>query len=100
LPNRLSELSFCFRELRVRRKKCGPRRHRSVLSAWPVHLVARIEREPQKVRCPICAVLKAVKFAKGRKVGMVQFIARQYRMERKIPESVYATIMETLDPTL
>ncbi len=31
---------------------------------------------------------------------MVQFIARQYRIEREISEAVYDAIMETLNPTL
>ena len=60
----------------------------------------KIEREPQKLRRAIRAVIKAVEFAKARKAETVQFIARQYRMEREISESVYDAIMETLNPTL
>ena len=45
-------------------------------------------------------VFRAVEYAKTRRAEMVQFIMRQYKMERDISESVYDAIMETLNPTL
>ena len=60
----------------------------------------RLEREPQKVRRTIRAVMKAVDYAKGRKVETVQFIMKQYKMERDIADAIYDEIMETLNPTL
>ncbi|MBI4524341.1 MAG: ABC transporter substrate-binding protein [Deltaproteobacteria bacterium] len=60
----------------------------------------KLEREPQKLRRAIGAVVKAVEFAKARKAEMVQFIARQYRMERDMSEAIYEALMETLNPTL
>jgi NitT/TauT family transport system substrate-binding protein len=60
----------------------------------------KIEREPQRIRRVIRAVMKAVDYAKGRKVETVQFIMRQYKMEKAVADSVYDAIMETLNPTL
>ena len=60
----------------------------------------KIEREPQQIRRVIRAVMKAVDHAKGRKAEVVQFIMRQYRMEKEVAGSVYDAIMETLNPTL
>ena len=60
----------------------------------------RIEREPQRIRRVIRAVMKAVDYAKGRKAETVQFIMRQYNMEKEVADSVYDAIMETLNPTL
>ena len=60
----------------------------------------KLEREPQKVRRTIRAVMKAVDYAKGHKVETVQFIVKQYKMERDIADSIYDEIMETLNPTL
>ena len=44
--------------------------------------------------------MKAVDYAKGRKVETVQFIMKQYKMERDVADSIYDEIMETLNPTL
>ncbi len=62
----------------------------------------KIEREPQRIRRVIRAVMKAVAvdYAKGRKAETVQFIMRQYKMEKEVADSVYDAIMETLNPTL
>jgi NitT/TauT family transport system substrate-binding protein len=60
----------------------------------------RLEREPQKVRRTIRALMKAVDYSKGRKVETVQFIMKQYKMERDIADAIYDEIMETLNPTL
>ena len=60
----------------------------------------KIEREPQRIRRVIRAVMKAVDYAKGRKLETVQFIMRQYKMEKEVADSVYDAIMETLNPTL
>ena len=60
----------------------------------------KIEREPQRIRRVIRAVMKAVDYAKGRKAETVQFIMRQYKMEKEVADSVYEAIMETLNPTL
>jgi ABC-type nitrate/sulfonate/bicarbonate transport system substrate-binding protein len=60
----------------------------------------KIEREPQRIRRVIRAVMKAVDHAKGRKAEMVQFIIRQYKMEKEVADSVYDAIMETVNPTL
>jgi NitT/TauT family transport system substrate-binding protein len=60
----------------------------------------KLEREAQKIRRAIRAVIKAVEFAKARKSEMVQFIGRQYRMEREVSEAVYEAVMDTLNPTL
>ena len=46
------------------------------------------------------AVLKAVEFAKGRKSEMIEFIGRQYKMEREVSGAVYDALMDTLNPTL
>jgi hypothetical protein len=34
------------------------------------------------------------------RMGLVQFIARQYNMEREVSEAVYDALMDTLNPTL
>jgi ABC-type nitrate/sulfonate/bicarbonate transport system substrate-binding protein len=60
----------------------------------------KLEREQQKLRRAIRAVIKAVDFARARKTEMVQFIVRQYRMERDISEAVYGALIDTLNPTL
>lgn len=60
----------------------------------------KIEREPQKLRRAIRAVIKAVEFAKGRKAEMIEFIGRQYKMEREVSGAVYDALMDTLNPTL
>ena len=60
----------------------------------------KLEREPQKVRRTIRAVIRAVEHAKTRRSEMVQFISRQYNMEREISEAVYEALMDTLNPTL
>ena len=60
----------------------------------------KIEREPQRIRRVIRAVMKAVDYAKGRKAETVQFIMRQYKMEREVADSVYDAVMETLNPAL
>ena len=44
--------------------------------------------------------MKAVDYARGRKAEMVQFIMRQYKMEKEVADLVYDAIMETLNPTL
>jgi predicted nucleic-acid-binding protein len=46
------------------------------------------------------ALMKAVDYARGRRTEMVQFIMRQYRMDKDVAESVYEAIMDTLNPTL
>jgi NitT/TauT family transport system substrate-binding protein len=60
----------------------------------------KLEKEPQKVRRAIRAVFRAVEFAKTRKPETIQFIMRQYKMEKDVAESVYDAIMETVNPTL
>jgi NitT/TauT family transport system substrate-binding protein len=60
----------------------------------------RIEREPQRIRRVIRALMKAVDYARGRKAEMVQFIMRQYKLEKEVADLVYDAIMETLNPTL
>lgn len=60
----------------------------------------KLDREPEKVRRTIRAVMKAVDFAKTRRAEMVQFITRQYKMERDVSEAVYEVLMDTLNPTL
>jgi NitT/TauT family transport system substrate-binding protein len=60
----------------------------------------KLEKEPQKIRRTIRAVMTAVEFARSRKPEMVQFIMRQYKMEKGVSEAVYEAIMETLNPTL
>jgi ABC-type nitrate/sulfonate/bicarbonate transport system substrate-binding protein len=60
----------------------------------------RIEREPQRIRRVIRALMKAVDYARSRKAEMVQFIMRQYKMEKEVADLVYDAIMETLNPTL
>src|SRR5437867_182639 len=59
-----------------------------------------LEREPQKVRRTIRAVMKAVDYAKTHKPELVQFISRQYNMEREVADAVYEALMDTLNPTL
>jgi hypothetical protein len=53
----------------------------------------KLEKEPQKIR-------RAIEFAKTHKPEMIQFIMRQYKMDKDVAESVYDAIMETLNPTL
>ena len=60
----------------------------------------QLEREPQKIRRTIRAVMRAVEFAKTRRAEMIQFIIRQYKMEREVADSVYDALMDTLNPTL
>ena len=60
----------------------------------------KLEKEAGKIRRVIRAVFRAVDFAKTRKPDTIQFIIRQYIMERDVAESVYDAIMETLNPTL
>jgi NitT/TauT family transport system substrate-binding protein len=60
----------------------------------------KIEREPQRMRRVLRALMKAVDYARGRRTEMVQFIMRQYRMDKDVAESVYEAIMDTLNPTL
>ena len=60
----------------------------------------KLEKEPGKIRRVIRAVFRAVDYAKTRKPDMIQFVMRQYKMERDVAESVYDAIMETLNPTL
>ncbi|MET0585636.1 MAG: ABC transporter substrate-binding protein [Candidatus Binatia bacterium] len=60
----------------------------------------KLEREPQKIRRTIRAVMRAVEFAKTRRAEMIQFIIRQYKMEREVADSVYDALMDTLNPTL
>jgi NitT/TauT family transport system substrate-binding protein len=59
----------------------------------------KIEREPQRLR-RVRAVMKAVDYARGRRVEMVQFIMRQYTMEKDVADAVYDALMDTLNPTL
>jgi NitT/TauT family transport system substrate-binding protein len=60
----------------------------------------KLEREPQMVRRTIRAVMKAVDYAKTHKPELVQFISRQYNMEREVADAVYEALMDTLNPTL
>jgi NitT/TauT family transport system substrate-binding protein len=60
----------------------------------------KLEKEPQKIRRTIRTVMRAVEFAKARKSDLIQFIARQYKMEREVAEAVYDALMDTLNPTL
>jgi NitT/TauT family transport system substrate-binding protein len=60
----------------------------------------KLEHEPQKIRRAIRAVMRAVEFAKTRRAEMIQFIIRQYKMERELADSVYDALMDTLNPTL
>jgi NitT/TauT family transport system substrate-binding protein len=60
----------------------------------------KIEREPQRMRRVLRALMKAVDYARGRRTEMTQFIMRQYRMDKDVAESVYEAIMDTLNPTL
>ena len=60
----------------------------------------KLEREPQNVRRAIRAVMRAVDHAKTRRSETVQFISRQYNMEREVSDAVYDALMDTLNPTL
>ena len=60
----------------------------------------KLERETPMLRRVTRAVVKAVDFAKTRRAEMVQFITRQYKMEREVSEAVYEALMDTLNPTL
>src|SRR4030095_1717983 len=60
----------------------------------------KTQGEPQRIRPVIRAVMKVVDYAKGRKVDTVQFIMRQYKMEKEVADAVYDASMETLNPTL
>jgi NitT/TauT family transport system substrate-binding protein len=60
----------------------------------------KLEREPQKIRRALRAATKAVDYARARRPELVQFIMRQYKMEKEMAESIYDAIMETLNPTL
>lgn len=60
----------------------------------------KLEKEPLKIRRTIRSIMKAVEFAKTRKAELIQFITRQYRMEREVSEAVYDALMDTLNPTL
>ncbi|MBM4260907.1 MAG: ABC transporter substrate-binding protein [Deltaproteobacteria bacterium] len=60
----------------------------------------KLEKEAPKVRRAIRAVFRAVDYARTRRADMVQFIMRQYKMDKDVSESVYDAIMETLNPTL
>lgn len=60
----------------------------------------KLEKEVPKVRRAIRAVFRAVDYAKTRRADTVQFIMRQYKMDKDVSESVYDAIMETLNPTL
>lgn len=60
----------------------------------------KLEKEAPKIRRAIRAVFRAVEFARTRKSETVQFIMRQYKMDKDVSEPVYDAIMETLNPTL
>ncbi len=60
----------------------------------------KLEREPQKIRRAVRAVMRAVEYAKARRTELVQFISRQYNMEREVSDAVYDALMDTLNPTL
>lgn len=60
----------------------------------------KLEKEALKVRRAIRAVFRAVDYARTRRSDTVQFIMRQYKMDKDVSESVYDAIMETLNPTL
>jgi NitT/TauT family transport system substrate-binding protein len=60
----------------------------------------KLEREPQKIRRALRAVMRAVEFARTRRADMIQFIVRQYKMEREMADSIYDALMDTLNPTL
>lgn len=76
----------------------------NVVNVWPttglVTTKEKLEREPQLIRRTVRGLISAVEFAKARRPEMVQFISRQYRLERDVADSVYDAIMETLNPTL
>src|SRR5262249_44341502 len=76
----------------------------NLLGAWPTTgLVAarvRLERNPDNVRRTVRAMLQAVDFAVSRRLEMVRFIARQYKLEPAIAEEAYDAVMETLNPSL
>ncbi len=60
----------------------------------------KLATEPQKVLRTIRAVMTAVDFAKNHRAETVQFISRQYQMERAVSTAVYDALMDTLNPTL
>ena len=60
----------------------------------------KLAREAPMLHRVTRAVVKAVDFAKARRREMVQFITRQYKMEREVSEAVYEALMDTLNPTL
>jgi NitT/TauT family transport system substrate-binding protein len=60
----------------------------------------KLEKEAPKIRRAIRAIFRAVEFAKTHKPDMIQFVMRQYKLEKDVAESVYDAIMETLNPTL
>ena len=60
----------------------------------------KLEKEPQKIRRAIRAVMRAVEFAKTRRAEMMQFIMTQYKMDREVSDAVYDAMMDTLNPTL
>ena len=60
----------------------------------------KLEKEAQKIRRAIRAVMRAVELARGRRPEMVQFIGAQYKMDREVSEAVYDALMDTLNPTL
>ncbi len=60
----------------------------------------KLEKEAPKIRRAIRAVFRAVEFARTRKSDTVQFIMKQYKMDKDVSEAVYDAIMETLNPTL
>ena len=60
----------------------------------------KLEKETPKIRRAIRAVFRAVDFARTRKSETVQFIMKQYKMDKDVSEAVYDAIMETLNPTL
>lgn len=76
----------------------------NMLGAWPTTgLVAareKIERNPDNVRRAVSAMLRAVHFAVNRRIEMVRFISRQYKLEAGVAEEAYDAAMETLNPTL
>jgi len=60
----------------------------------------KLEKEAPKIRRAIRAVFRAVDFARTRKSETVQFIMKQYKMDKDVSEAVYDAIMETLNPSL
>ncbi|HEY1269984.1 MAG TPA: ABC transporter substrate-binding protein [Candidatus Binatia bacterium] len=76
----------------------------NLLGAWPTTgLVAareKLERNPDNVRRAVRAMLRAVRFAVGRRTDMIRFISRQYKLEPAVADEAYDAAMETLNPTL